>query len=270
MRCHLPTAIDLFAEYSMLTILTPSKTMNFTDEAPHFSVGTVAYFSEEAHEIRSAVANLSVGEIKDLMKVSDMLAQRTHDLFKQHAVKQAFWAYDGDVFKGVQAKTIDAAAVVFAQSHIVVPSAIYGLVRPNDMIAPYRLEMKTKLSVGHAKNLYEFWGDKLANYVDAHADGEVLMLSSYEYARTILPHATNSTCIVTPAFIDKKPNGQESQVAIYNKMMRGVMARWVIDNRIDSLDSIQQFAAHDYIYDAARSTDRLPVFYRSVMKPLIF
>lgn len=254
----------------MLTILTPSKTMNFTDEAPRFSRGTVAHFSKEAKQIRSSVASLSVGEIKDLMKVSDVLAQKTRDLFRQQASKQAFWAYDGDVFKGVQAKTIDATAAAFAQDHIVVPSAIYGLVRPNDMIAPYRLEMKAKLSSGDAKNLYEFWGDKLAEYVETHAHGEVLMLSSYEYARTILPYVTDTTRIVTPAFIDKKPNGQESQVAIYNKMMRGVMARWVIDNRIDSLDSIKEFAAHDYNYDAERSTDEKPVFYRHIMKPLIF
>jgi cytoplasmic iron level regulating protein YaaA (DUF328/UPF0246 family) len=254
----------------MLTILTPSKTMNFTDKAPHFSRGTTALFTDEANKLRATVADLSVVQIKDLMKVSDVLAQKTHDLFEQGAVKQAFWAYDGDVFKGVQAATLDAAATAFAQNHVVVPSAIYGLVRPNDMIAPYRLEMKAKLSSGDAKNLYEFWGDKLAGYVGAHADGEVLMLSSYEYARTILPYVASGTRIVTPAFIDKKPNGQESQVAIYNKMMRGVMARWVIDNRIDSLDAIQEFAAHGYSYDVKRSTNQKPVFYRHIMKPLIF
>ncbi|MET0979890.1 MAG: YaaA family protein [Candidatus Saccharimonadales bacterium] len=254
----------------MLTILTPSKTMNFTDEAPHFSRGTVAHFSKEAKQIRSSVASLSVGQIKDLMKVSDVLAQKTHDLFRQRGAKQAFWTYDGDVFKGVRAKTIDATAAAFAQDHIVVPSAIYGLVRPNDMIAPYRLEMKAKLSIGDAKNLYEFWSDTLAKYVETHADGEVLMLSSYEYARTILPYVTDTTRIVTPAFIDRKPNGDESQVAIYNKMMRGVMARWVIDNRIDSLEAIKEFSAHGYSYDATRSVDDKLVFYRPHMSPLRF
>jgi cytoplasmic iron level regulating protein YaaA (DUF328/UPF0246 family) len=254
----------------MLTILTPSKTMNFTDRAPDFSDGTTACFIDEAAELRSAVARLSVADIKALMSVSDALAQKASAMFVQSVTKQAFWAYDGDVFKGVQAKTLDAAAAAFAQNHLVVPSAIYGLVRPNDMIAPYRLEMKAKLAIGGAKNLYEFWGDKLASYVETHADSEVLMLSSYEYARTILPYKASRTRIVTPAFIDKKPNGQESQVAIYNKMMRGVMARWVIDNRIDSLDSIREFAAHGYSYDVKRSTNQKPVYYRHAMKPLTF
>jgi cytoplasmic iron level regulating protein YaaA (DUF328/UPF0246 family) len=254
----------------VLTILTPSKTMNFTDDAPIFSHGTVAGFADEAYRIRSIVANLSVDEMKDLMKVSDVLARKTYDLYEARAVKQAFWAYDGDVFKGVQANTLDESASAFAQAHVVVPSAVYGLVRPYDMISPYRLEMKAKLVVGDAKNLYDFWGDKLARYVDHAANGEVLMLSSYEYARTILPHLAATTRVVTPAFIDKKPNGEESQVAIYNKMMRGVMARWVIDNRIDSLDSIQEFIAHGYSYDVKRSTDQKPVFYRHTMKPLVF
>jgi cytoplasmic iron level regulating protein YaaA (DUF328/UPF0246 family) len=254
----------------VLTILTPSKTINFIDDAPHFSQGTVACFANEAINIRSAIANLSVDQIKDLMKVSDVLARKTHDLYKEQVVKQAFWAYDGDVFKGVQAKTLDESAASFAQAHVVVPSAVYGLVRPYDMIAPYRLEMKAKLSIGGARNLYEFWGDKLACYVDRVANEEVLMLSSYEYAKTILPHLAATTRVVTPAFIDKKPNGEESQVAIYNKMMRGVMARWIIDNKIDSLSDIHRFVAHGYAYDSNRSSGNKPVFYRANMKPLVF
>lgn len=254
----------------MLTILTPSKTMNFTINALHFSQGTVALFSNEANEIRTTIGKLSVTEIKDLMKVSDALAHRTYEVFRQPVVKRAFWAYDGDVFKGVQAETLDASAIAFAQNHIVVPSALYGLVRPNDLILPYRLEMKAKLSVAGTKNLYDFWGDKLAKHVEEHANGEVLILSSYEYARTILPYAKTTTRLVTPAFIDKKPNGQESQVAIYNKMMRGVMARWVIDNRIDALELIKEFSAHGYHYDAIRSVDDKPVFYRPHMSPLRF
>jgi cytoplasmic iron level regulating protein YaaA (DUF328/UPF0246 family) len=191
-------------------------------------------------------------------------------MFMDNAAKQAFWAYDGDVFKGVQAKTMTAQDAVFAQDHILVPSGLYGLVRPYDMISPYRLEMKAKLSIGKAVNLYEFWGDRLGKYVDAHADKEVLMLSSYEYARTILPFVTPTTRIVTPAFIDTKPNGKEEQIAIYNKMMRGVMGRWVIDNRVDSLDDITAFKAHGYSFSPERSTDDKPVFYRPVMTPLKF
>jgi cytoplasmic iron level regulating protein YaaA (DUF328/UPF0246 family) len=254
----------------MLTILTPSKTMDFATKAPYFAKSTMPYFSSEASRLRSLLAGYPVVDISKLMNVSDTLAEKTHTMYQNNAQKQAFWAYDGDVFKGVQARTIDEAGATFAQNHVVVPSAIYGLVRPYDLISPYRLEMKAKLSVASSKNLYEFWGDKLAKYVDEFANDEVLMLSSYEYARTVLPYVSPSTTIVTPAFIDKKPNGKEEQVAIYNKMMRGVMARWVIDSKIDSLTLITTFTAHGYEYDSERSTDKKPVFYRQVMKPLIF
>lgn len=254
----------------MITVLTPSKTMNFTTPAPAFARSTDLLFADEAQQIRRQLMRYSIDEIKQLMNVSDDLALKTHAMYVDTAQKQAFWAYDGDVFKGVQAKTISQDVAEFAQEHVVVPSAVYGLARPYDMISPYRLEMKAKLSVGNTKNLYEYWNTKLGEYIDRNADGEVLMLSSYEYARTILPHVAATTRIVTPAFIDKKPNGEESQVAIYNKMMRGVMARWVIDNKVDSLASITGFTAHGYVYDPERSSPQKPVFYRENMKPLVF
>jgi cytoplasmic iron level regulating protein YaaA (DUF328/UPF0246 family) len=254
----------------MLTILTPSKTMDFVTPAPVFVGSTRPLFSDQAARLRDKVATLSVKQIASLMHVSQPLAEKTQAMYSDAASKQAFWAYDGDVFKGVQAKTMTAEDAEFAQEHVLVPSGLYGLVRPYDMISPYRLEMKAKLSVGKASNLYEFWSDTLGKYVGAHANEEVLMLSSYEYARTIIPYVSKTTRIITPAFIDTKPNGKEEQVAIYNKMMRGVMGRWVIDNKIDSLDAITTFSAHGYSYSPERSTEDKPVFYREKMVPLRF
>lgn len=254
----------------MLTILTPSKTMDFVTPAPAFVGSTAPLFGEQADVLRSKLAALSVNQIASLMHVSRPLAEKTQAMYSDTASKQAFWAYDGDVFKGIQVKTLTAEDAEFAQEHVLVPSGLYGLIRPYDMISPYRLEMKAKLSVGKASNLYEFWSDTLGKYVDTHADGEVLMLSSYEYARTIIPYFSKTTRVVTPAFIDTKPNGKEEQVAIYNKMMRGVMGRWVIDNKIDSLDDITTFSAHGYSYSPERSTKDKPVFYREKMVPLRF
>ena len=244
--------------------------MDFLTDAPAFADKTTPVFLREAEQLRGLLATYTTDEIGHLMTVSEALAVKTQDMYADTTTKQAFWAYDGDVFKGVQAKTLDEPAAKFAQAHVVVPSGLYGLLRPYDTISPYRLEMKAKVVVGGTKNLYEFWGDKLAKYVDSVADGEVLMLASYEDARTILPYVVPTTRIVTPAFIDRKTNGQEAQVAIYNKMMRGVMARWVIDSRIDSLTDITSFSAHGYSYDASRSTIDKPVFYRPHMSPLRF
>lgn len=252
----------------MLTILTPSKTMDFVTSAPDFASATTPLFSDEAAQLRSVLSGYSRQQIVQLMNVSVDLAEKTQAMLEEQVTKQAFWAYNGDVFKGVQAQSMTADAATFAQEHVVVPSGLYGLVRPYDLISPYRLEMKAKLAVPPAKNLYEFWADKLGRYVDMHANGQVLMLSSYEYARTITPYLAKNTRVVTPAFIDKKPNGKEEQVAIYNKMMRGVMGRWVIDNKIDSLDAIADFSAHGYAYSKERSTKDKPVYYRPAMIPL--
>ncbi len=253
----------------MLTILTPSKTMDFVSAAPSYVEATVPVFQVEADYLRSLIGAYNHATIRQLMIVSDGLAQRVHDMYQQDVTKPAFWAYDGDVFKGVQAATLTEADAVFAQQHVLVPSGLYGLARPFDLISPYRLEMKTKVATKDAKTLYQFWGDKLGSYVERYADREVLMLSSYEYARTILPCLSPKTRVVTPAFIDRKPDGTESQVAIYNKMMRGVMGRWVIDQRIDSLDDVHTFTAHGYSYSEERSTPDRPVFYRETMIPLV-
>lgn len=252
----------------MITILTPSKTMDFMRPAPAYVEPTSPVFYKQAGELRTLIAGYDAATVISLMSVSDVLAEKVRDLYRQQIKQPALWAYDGDVFKGVQAASLTKADALFAQAHVLVPSGLYGLVRPFDLISPYRLEMKTKLAVGKSANLYQFWGDMLGNYVQQHADHEVLMLSSYEYAKAISPHLSSATRVVTPAFIDKKPNGAESQVAIYNKMMRGVMGRWVIDQRIDSLDAIRAFTAHGYVYSKERSVPNKPAFYRGIMTPL--
>jgi cytoplasmic iron level regulating protein YaaA (DUF328/UPF0246 family) len=254
----------------MLTILTPSKTMDFVSRAPSYVVATAPEFHMEADRLRSHISTYDHTALRKLMSISDDLAQKVHVMYQEEIVKPAFWAYDGDVFKGVQAATLTESDALFAQGHVLVPSGLYGLVRPFDLISPYRLEMKAKLAIDETNNLYQFWADKLGRYVEQHANHEVLMLSSHEYARTITPYLHSDTSVVTPAFIDRKPDGTEAQVAIYNKMMRGVMGRWVIEQRVDSLSDIHLFCAHGYAYSEERSTAGRPVFYRKVMTPLRF
>ena len=253
----------------MLTILTPSKTMNFTDTAPGYVLATQPIFQIEAQYLRSVIREYDHGALRKLMSISDDLVHRVGAMYRKEVTKPSFWSYDGDVFKGVQAATLTGDDALFAQEHLLVPSGLYGLVRPFDLISPYRLEMKAKLVTEDASNLYQFWSKKLGQYVEGHASHEVLMLSSYEYAKAIVPYLSSATRVVTPAFIDRKPDGTEAQVAIYNKMMRGVMGRWVIDQRIDSPDDIQVFSAHGYVYSKERSVPDRPVFYRETMTPLV-
>lgn len=255
----------------MLTLLTPSKTMDFDSPLPVDVTFTTPVFLDESTHLRTTLKKLSARDIQALMKVSQPLALATQQKFAgAMQQKAALWAYVGDVYKGFRAASLDVSSAKWAQSHLLIPSGLYGLLRPFDAIAAYRLEMKTPLAVGETATLYQFWGDKLGRYVEAHANKELLILSSQEYAKTIEPYLAPATRVVTPVFIDKKPNGVESQIAIYNKMMRGVMARWIIDERIDDLDVITTFAAHEYAYNHARSTPGRPVFYRAYMKPLRF
>lgn len=255
----------------MITILTPSKTMDFSADTPEYVVARLPYFADEAARIRGVLAAYDSTDIMKLMRVSRSLAE---SVVAQYTVpvtpKAALWAYRGDVFKGLQAWTLDAEKAAFAEVHLLVPSAVYGLLRPSDLIEPYRLEMNAKLSIDGASDLHDYWGKRLARYiVDLPGlHGELCVLSSAEYSKALVAKLPTDIAVVTPAFIDRKPSGQEAQVPIYNKMMRGVMARWIIDRGIDSVADLVDFSGHGYVYSPERSQPDRPVFFRSEMKPL--
>lgn len=257
----------------MITILTPSKTMDFSADTPGYVAPGLPYFAKEAADIRSIVAGYDTDAIVKLMHVSRPLAERVVAQYNDPVTpKAALWAYRGDVFKGLQAWTLDARSAAFAEAHLLVPSAVYGLLRPSDLIEPYRLEMNAKLGVYGAKDFHEYWGERLARYVMEHPQlrAELCVLSSEEYSRALIAKLPADVTVTTPVFIDRKPGGQESQVPIYNKMMRGVMARWIVDNQIDTAADLVKFFGHGYAYSKERSQSNRPVFFRSEMKPLRF
>ena len=257
----------------MITLLTPSKTMDFVTPVPAHVTSTSPVFSDEAIMIRTMLMTQSAAAISELMHVSAMLAEQVVGMYKNNdAKKPAAWTYTGDVFKGYQASTLTKDAAIFAQEHLLIASGVYGVLRPNDAIQPYRLEMKTKLSIEGARNLYDFWGERLGQYIETlpNLAGELCVLSSEEYAKAALSHLPKKIRIVTPVFIDLRPNGKEGQVPIYNKMMRGVMAHWIMENRIDSVSQLPQFSGHGYNYSVERSAPDRPVYYRQVMTPLRF
>lgn len=256
----------------MISLLAPSKTMDFTTPAPGFVKPGQPLFAHEAEALARKLQDLTVGEMQKLMQVSEPLAKGTVNLYEQWGRKQkpALWAYKGDVYKGVKADELTQAKAEWAQENLLILSGLYGILRPYDEISAYRLEMKAKLSVGETKNSYEFWGDKLAKVVAERANGVVCVLSSDEYARAVLKYLPRSIRVVTPIFYDNKPNGKVGVAPIYSKMMRGVMARWVIDNRAETPEDLKRFTAHGYAYDASRSREDFPAFYREEMKPLVF
>jgi cytoplasmic iron level regulating protein YaaA (DUF328/UPF0246 family) len=252
----------------MITVLAPSKTMNFTPVDSLTISATKPYFHSQALKIVQTIRQID--DLKPLLHASQDIVTRTKLAYEQwgEVTNPSIYAYIGDVYKGFFARTLTADDIIWAQQHMVILSGLYGALRPLDQVSAYRLEMKAKLPVGEAKNLYEFWGDQVAKYVDANANGIVCVLSSDEYAKVETAH---TTCrVVTPMFLDKKPNGSIGTVPIYSKMMRGVMARWIIDHRIDSPEQLRDFSMYGYAYDANSSTVDRPAFYREVMTPLRF
>lgn len=256
----------------MISLLAPSKTLDFDTLTPRFIAPSEPLFQAQAQELAQKLASLTHADMKQLMHVSDALADNTTRLYEEwgSAQKPALWAYKGDVYKGVKANHLSQTEAEWAQQHIMILSGLYGILRPYDIISPYRLEMKTKLQVGEAKNLYEYWRDQLAEVVADRANGIVCVLSSDEYAKAVLKHLPKDIRVVTPVFYDTKPSGKVGVAPIYSKMMRGVMARWIIDNKVDTPEGLKHFTGHGYIYDSSRSSGNKPAFYRKVMTPLVF
>jgi len=251
----------------MLFILAPSKTMDFDPVDLQGLQPTTPEFQAEAETIVAAVK--ATKDIAPVMHISAVLADATRKKYDHWGEKMqpAIYAYVGDVYKGFYARTLTRDDVQWAQEHLRIMSGVYGLLRPLDEISQYRLEMKARLPVTGKKDIYDFWGDKLAKKADAETDdGIICVLSSDEYARPVTKFTKSR--LITPVFFDNKPNGQVGTVPIYSKMMRGVMARWVIDHRAKTPEDLQRFEGQGYRYDASRSTPDHPAFYREHPAPI--
>lgn len=253
----------------MQFILAPSKTMDMSPVDLRGMLPSTPKFQKDAEhivEVIKATKNLS-----QLMKISPALAHSTRGKYIAwgEETKSAIFSYVGDVYKGFYATTLTIDDLQWAQQHIWIMSGLYGALRPLDFISPYRLEMKAVLKIDDKKDIYAYWGDRLAEAVDGEADdGVICVLSSDEYARPVTRYSKNK--VITPTFYDNKTDGTVGTVPIYSKMMRGVMARWVIDNRVDSVEKLKDFSAQGYSYNAKLSAKNTPAFFRENPKPISY
>lgn len=254
----------------MISILAPSKTLDFEHDAPSWVMPSTPRFFADAQKVATTLAELDVEKLREVMGVSTTIASINYERLQQwgSTTKPALWAYRGDVYKGMYADTLTKRDVDWAEGHMRIMSGMYGALRPLDAISPYRLEMKAKLPILNTATMYEFWGKQLAEFIDQESNGTVCVLSSQEYALPVTKYSRSR--LVTPVFMDHKPNGTIGSVPIYSKMMRGVMARWIIDTRTDSPEQLVHFSGFGYTYDSKRSTADGPVFVRKKMTPLIF
>jgi len=246
----------------MLILLSPAKNMNF-DPALSAPAMTKPALLKDARDLADTAKALTPAKLKKLMSISDKLAELNHERFsafrgdgKSNVQKQAALAFNGDVYLGLNAKTMKAADFKFAQEHVRILSGLYGLLRPLDAIEPYRLEMGSSLANPRGKNLYAFWGDKIAKEINkilrAAKNPVVINLASNEYFSAVDRKALDAE-VITPSFKDEK-DGKLRALQFFAKRARGSMTRWVIDNRILDPEAIKQCDADGYKFRAREST----------------
>jgi len=248
----------------MLTVISPAKTLDF-DTPPTTRKATQPRFLERSAELVADARGLSPADIRELMGVSEQIAELNHRRFMNWGVpfsldnaKQAVLAFRGDVYTGLDADSLSSAQLGFAQKHLRVLSGLYGLLRPLDLMQPYRLEMGLKFANRGGSNLYQFWGDSIAAELNRElkkSGSNVLVnLASNEYFQAVRP-STLEAEIITPVFKDLK-GGKYKIISFFAKKARGQMARFIIERELTEPAGLKKFRTGGYRYNKAESTAR--------------
>ena len=254
----------------MLILISPAKTLDYQSPlaTTRFTLPELLDHSQQLiHEARK----LSAPQIGKLMGISDKLADlnatRFHDWqpdFTPDNARQALLAFKGDVYTGLQAETFSEADFDFAQQHLRMLSGLYGVLRPLDLMQPYRLEMGIRLGNARGKDLYQFWGDiitdKLNEALRDQGDNVVVNLASDEYYKSVRPKQL-AAHIVKPVFLDEK-NGTFKVISFHAKKARGLMSRYIIENRLTTPEQLNDFDSGGYFFDEAASSEQEKVFKR--------
>ena len=239
----------------MLVTISPAKSFDFdpVDVSP-----TEPAFQEDAVRLAKTARNLTLRDLKGLMSISDDLARLNRDRFKafeaspdETRVKAAALAFNGDTYQGLEAKTLSADDMAWAQDHLCILSGLYGLLRPLDGIQPYRLEMGSRLKTRRGANLYDYWGDQIAKTLNERAEAvgttTLLNCASNEYFTAAKRKALKLE-VLTPQFLEVKDE-KPRMVSFFAKRARGAMARYVIENRITDPADLRGFSAGGYAFD---------------------
>ena len=252
----------------MLTVISPAKTLDF-DTSPSTSKYSEPVFTKHTSALVDVMRKKSSAELSKLMGISPKLAALNVERFqsfnlRSKTTKQALLAFKGDVYIGLEAETYGERDFNFAQKNLRILSGLYGILRPLDMIKPYRLEMGTRLKTNSCKTLYEFWGDEigeaLGRELSAHRNKTLLNLASIEYFKAVSPSKLPGK-VITPVFKDYS-KGTYKVLGFFAKKARGSMASFIVKNRISKPEDIKGFSEDGYQYNETYSTDDQWVFTR--------
>ncbi|MCI2395774.1 peroxide stress protein YaaA [Aliiroseovarius sediminis] len=250
----------------MLVVVSPAKRL---DETPaKIDEGTQPVFRDQAEILAETARELSGDDLEKLMRISPALgtlnAARFADFGSGEGEKPAIEMFAGDTYAGLDAASLDEDEMRYAQDHLGILSGLYGLLRPMDKIAPHRLEMGTRMKNQRGKNLYEFWGDQIANELTRRAKATssniLVNCASVEYFSAVDQDALDLR-IITPQFLDMKA-GQPKVISFFAKKARGAMARYIVQNRVRDLDGLQDFDLGGYRFQPDMGDEDSPVFLR--------
>ena len=249
----------------MITVLSPAKTLdysvNYTDKH------TVPSFLPKSSQLVKTLKAKEPSEIASLMGLSDKLASLNFDRYQSwnaskklsNTAKPALLVFKGDVYQGLQAEDFNKQDMTFAQKHLRILSGLYGALKPLDVMKPYRLEMGTKLQINGSKNLYEFWGDTVRDSVLSDSN-TLINLASNEYYK-VLGNIAEDANVISPVFKDNT-KGTYKIISFYAKEARGLMARFIVQNRIKDPADLSAFNLEGYKFSKQDSTSSQPVFLR--------
>lgn len=259
----------------MMTLLSPAKKLNF-DEPKTSLAPTKPVFDKDIVELARVAKKQSADDLKRLMHISDNLAELNAERFKafnlegkSNSAKPAALSFDGDVYWGLDANTMSDASLNYAQDHLRILSGLYGVLRPLDAIQPYRLEMGTKLTTKRGDSLYDFWGSQIAQQlledIKSHKDQSIVNLASNEYFKAVDKKILDRP-ILSAKFLNVK-DGKSRALMYYAKHARGQMARWIMDNRVETANDLKDFNMDGYKFVSGESTDSELVFSRKQPPP---
>lgn len=252
----------------MKIVLSPAKSLDFETKLPT-PLHTEASFLAEAEKINSLLKKQSPKKLGNLMNISEALSQLNYERnqewklpFSEKNARQAVYAFSGDVYRGLDIYTLDENKITNLQNTVRILSGLYGLLKPLDLIQPYRLEMGTKMPVGKNKNLYEFWRKKITKKLNEELQDDELFvnLASNEYFKAIDAKLLKVP-VITPVFKEFK-NGDYKMIAIFAKLARGYMTRYLLDKDAKNLDDVKGFNYEGYAYSETLSKENELVFTR--------
>ena len=252
----------------MKVLLSPAKSLDFKSQPPT-EKNSFLCFEKEAEFLNSILKRKSPKDLSDLMgvssKIADLNYERNHNWslpFNLKNARQAVYAFSGDVYRGLDAYSIDTKKVDFMQSTVRIISGLYGLIKPLDLIQPYRLEMGTKLSFDNNRNLYDYWKEKITNQLNSELSKNepVLNLASNEYFKALDTKVIKSD--VYSANFKQLKDGNYKTIAIFSKKARGMMTRYIIENNITEINSLKSFNYDGYVYHENLSSEKELIFSR--------